>query len=425
MRLWCLILITGLAAACEETSTSEHEPLHTDDDSDDASSITLTPEQIALGCLPMGEGESAHVMCNHGHSLSLRSENLYARWLYLNSQGMDPISEADLMMTASEPDSMLPDPLTPVLRASVGERVKIRAVSYGPEIHDFHVHGHVWAEGERFIDTQDLAPAEVYDGAEFYAGAGAEDATPRGGAGDWMYHCHVETHATSGMWGVFRVSESGDTTGVGDNGRYDTELPAPIGGEGETIDVWVVAAEVPLVVAREFNTAMKTLDPVERMARLYIPVADETTFNQATSSSLQQEIREQAETWMPWVLVLRIGTTVRVHLRNVMSSAPVSMHPHGVRYDIDNDGTHPEDVAWPDGSEIVYEWTADTAGTWPMHDHASTLVNLGRGLFSAIVVKTPEEEERLDRDYLVIFHDYDMNWMMGMPDDATPSTHGH
>ncbi len=396
----------------------------TDDETHASPTVTVTKEQAQLGCLSMGSGDEAHVMCNHGHSLNFRSENLYARWMYLNAKEVHPISEADLMMgSESHASSMLPDPMTPLLRASVGERVKIRVMSYGPEMHDFHVHGHVWNDGNRALDTHPLMPAEVYDGAEFYAGAGASSATSRAGPGDWMYHCHVEPHIASGMWGIFRVTASDDSIGEDPNGRYPTEIPPLLGADGQTIDVWVVAAEVPLAVTREFDVTTSTLQTVERMARLYVPLPDETTFRQATAHSVQQMLRPQAETWMPWVLSLRLGTHVRLHLRNIMQEAPVSLHPHGVRYDINNDGTTPDDVAWPGGSEVVYEWTADTAGTWPMHDHARSIENIGRGLFSAIVVKTPDEETRLDRDYLIIFHDFDMNWMMGMPDGSMMQGH--
>lgn len=415
-----LVLILLMMVAC---SQGGNDSSHESDAGRTNSSLTLTREQVQLGCLPMGEGDEAHVMCNHGHSLSFRSENLYARWQVLQARGATSISEADLMAVGGE--NNLPEPLTPLLRASVGERVKIRAISYGPEMHDFHVHGHVWMENSTAVDTHALMPAQVFDGAEFFAGAGATSSTERGGPGDWMYHCHVETHATSGMWGTFRVTSAGDTAGIAENGRYPTELPEPLGGDGQTIDVYVVAAAVPLTVTREFDTMSSALQPVDRLARIYVPIADEATFQQATVTSIQELMRPKKESWLPWTLVLRLGTTVRVHLRNLISDAPVSLHPHGVRYDIENDGTMPESVAWFGGTDVVSQWTADTPGTWPMHDHARTLENIGRGLFGALVVKTPDEEARLDRDYLVYFHDFDMNWMMGMPDNMMPSQHPH
>ena len=90
-----------------------------------------------------------------------------------------------------------------------------------------------------------------------------------------------------------------------------------------------------------------------------------------------------------------------------------------------NDGTMPESIAWPGGKAVTYEWTADTPGTWPLHDHARTLENVTRGLFSAIVVKTPDDEKKLDRDYLLYFHDFDMNWMMGVEAGSLGPHPGH
>jgi FtsP/CotA-like multicopper oxidase with cupredoxin domain len=105
-----------------------------------------------------------------------------------------------------------------------------------------------------------------------------------------------------------------------------------------------------------------------------------------------------------------------------MPEAPVSLHPHGVRYANDQDGTLPEDVVRPGGAPVTMTWTADTAGTWPLHDHARTLENLARGLFAAIVVLSPEDEARIERDYVVFMHDYDMDWLMG---SENPSGTGH
>ncbi|MBL8786583.1 MAG: hypothetical protein JNJ59_16890, partial [Deltaproteobacteria bacterium] len=54
--------------------------------------------------------------------------------------------------------------------------------------------------------------------------------------------------------------------------------------------------------------------------------------------------------------------------------------------------------------------------------HARTLENLARGLFAAIVVLSPEDEARIERDYVVFMHDYDMDWLMG---SENPSGTGH
>ncbi len=413
MRPLLLGLLVAACATPDEhgTTTGGHE----------TATVTLTAEQAAFGCMLMGTGASTHVMCNHGHSISFRSENLWERHRALAANGVVEGSEADLMMAdpTGHMGAALPEPLTPMVQARVGERLRIRLVSYGPQIHDFHVHGHWWKSADGPADVRELLPAQVYDGVEFFAGAGAESPEPRSGPGDWMYHCHVEPHIASGMWGVMRVRPAGATDGLDAAGRYALELPTPLGASGQTIDVFVAAVETPLAIAREVLPGAKELSTVERLARIYVPLADQTAFDAATAKSVRGLLSTQRETWQPWALVLRQGTTVKVHLKNLLPDAPATLHPHGVKTAIGSDGTTPESVAKPGGGVVTYEWTADTAGTWPLHDHARTLENLGRGLFAALVVKSPEDEKRITRDYLLVFHDYDHDWFMGFEPGAS------
>lgn len=91
-------------------------------------------------------------------------------------------------------------PDTPLLEAFVGERVSFTVlVPPLAEAHTFHLHGHPWplADG-RFVDTFLLGPGDVHRFDVVAGGLGQN-------AGDWMYHCHVDMHVESGMWGVFRV----------------------------------------------------------------------------------------------------------------------------------------------------------------------------------------------------------------------------
>jgi len=429
MSRWPYLYAACALAACDErgsdpaahdTSPGVEVDANPDMSADPGADIAdehagLSWEQVALGCALMGAGETEHVMCQHGHSLSLRGDPLYERWLYLRDHGLEAPTDADLMTIGPVPgtDAVLPPPLTLILRARLGERVRLRVVSYGPQFHTFHVHGHLWLDGDTLADTQTLGPAEVYDQAEFFAGGGAEDASERAGVGDWMMHCHVEMHMATGMWGTFRVEPEDGSEALDANGRFPYEVPAPLGGPGETVDVYVAAAEVPIAVGRAYFSALGQLTDVEREARLYIPFASEAEWTAATAASVRQAMATRKQDWTPWVLSLRLGTTVRVHLKNLMKEAPVSLHPHGVRYTADEDGTMPEDVVRPGGAPVVMTWTADTAGTWPLHDHARTLENLARGLFAAIVVQSPDDEARIARNYVVFMHDYDMDWLMG------------
>jgi len=84
---------------------------------------------------------------------------------------------------------------TPVFEARVGESVQWNVMAMGDEFHTFHVHGHRWrTDGGTPEDTRGLGPAESF------RVRWREDAP-----GTWLYHCHVETHMTQGMIGLYRV----------------------------------------------------------------------------------------------------------------------------------------------------------------------------------------------------------------------------
>jgi FtsP/CotA-like multicopper oxidase with cupredoxin domain len=110
-----------------------------------------------------------------------------------------------------------------------------------------------------------------------------------------------------------------------------------------------------------------------------------------------------------------VGDTLVVHVRNgdTHFNQAITMHPHGVRYTPDYDGsffgpfTRVGGFIAP-GEEFTYTWeaTPDSVGVWPYHDHGPNhTLNTFRGLFGAIVirekgVKPPDVEE------IVWFHSF-------------------
>jgi hypothetical protein len=93
----------------------------------------------------------------------------------------------------------------------------------------------------------------------------------------------------------------------------------------------------------------------------------------------------------------RVGDVIVVHFRNAERKLEqaVTMHPHGVRYTPDYDGTYLGEhtriggfVA--PGEEFTYTWecTPDSVGIWPYHDHGPNhTLNTFRGLFGPLVVR--------------------------------------
>jgi FtsP/CotA-like multicopper oxidase with cupredoxin domain len=97
------------------------------------------------------------------------------------------------------------------------------------------------------------------------------------------------------------------------------------------------------------------------------------------------------------VLTAEVGDLLVVHFRNADEDLgqAVTMHPHGVRYNPDYDGTYMGGYTRPGGfvepgEEFTYLWeaTPDSVGVWPYHDHGPNhTLNTFRGLFGAIVVR--------------------------------------
>lgn len=144
-------------------------------------------------------------------------------------------------------------------------------------------------------------------------------------------------------------------------------------------------------------------------------------------------------------IVLTEGDTVELTLFNEITndhsvngiSKQVSVHVHGVHYELVSDGTlkvinkiHDEGAGH--GPEeyhatYVYKWTIapGTAGTWPYHDHNFESHNgsENKGLFGAVIVN-PAGSPGFDKEYVLYLGD-DAFW--GMEIDGTSkqqSKHG-
>jgi FtsP/CotA-like multicopper oxidase with cupredoxin domain len=109
------------------------------------------------------------------------------------------------------------------------------------------------------------------------------------------------------------------------------------------------------------------------------------------------------------------GDTLRIHFRNEDKkyNMPHTMHPHGVHYAPDHDGTYMGVYSRPSGAVGVggtwtYEWTAgeDSIGVWPYHDHGPMeMMSTNLGLFGAIVIR-PRDEPPPDVEHTIYFHMY-------------------
>jgi FtsP/CotA-like multicopper oxidase with cupredoxin domain len=122
------------------------------------------------------------------------------------------------------------------------------------------------------------------------------------------------------------------------------------------------------------------------------------------------------------VIRAEVGDTIVVHFRN-HASGDYGMHPHGVRYDKDNEGAHYSfggagaDV--PPGGSFTYTWFADagsgpgpndpTSLVWWYHSHVDEPAETNAGLLGPIVITakgmaradaTPVD---VDREFVLLF----------------------
>lgn len=134
------------------------------------------------------------------------------------------------------------------------------------------------------------------------------------------------------------------------------------------------------------------------------------------------------------------GTNAAPTEQGVISNQ-VSIHVHGVHYDIDSDGTleiinqvTDEGAGYGPGhvhpagnvTEYSYTWTAapGTAGTWAYHDHNFMTHNGAeqRGLFGALIVN-PVGAPVYDKEYVLYLTD-DAFWGLEMDAAGNQTKHG-
>jgi nitrite reductase (NO-forming) len=112
------------------------------------------------------------------------------------------------------------------------------------------------------------------------------------------------------------------------------------------------------------------------------------------------------------VIRVRVGDTVRVHLRNPATSAL----SHSVDF-------HSSQVAWNDemtsikpGEEKLYEWTADYAGVWMYHCGTSpALHHIANGMFGMVIVEPAEGLPAVDKEFAIVQSD----WYLGLQEDVS------
>jgi FtsP/CotA-like multicopper oxidase with cupredoxin domain len=123
------------------------------------------------------------------------------------------------------------------------------------------------------------------------------------------------------------------------------------------------------------------------------------------------------------VLEIWEGDTLEIELINT-TDRRLSIHPHGVNYTTESDGSPMNDSATGPGETRTYVWTTQapyqikgqwmpgSAGYWHYHDHAlgtdHGTEGVRKGLYGALVVRR-KGDPLPDRQFTVVFNDMTIN----------------
>ena len=134
------------------------------------------------------------------------------------------------------------------------------------------------------------------------------------------------------------------------------------------------------------------------------------------------------------VIRANVGDTIKVIFRNKTSDMTSSMHPHGVFYKKDSEGTHyqdgtsekdkRDDLVAP-GETYTYTWEVpDRSGPgpndpssiiWLYHSHGNETMDTNTGLAGPIIISRKancsqmEKLKGIDREFIVLFTIFDEN----------------
>lgn len=126
------------------------------------------------------------------------------------------------------------------------------------------------------------------------------------------------------------------------------------------------------------------------------------------------------------IIRAEVGDTIVVHFRN-RAEGSYGMHPHGVRYDKDNEGAHyvpaGAGAQVPPGGEFTYTWSADADSgpgpsdpssiVWWYHSHVDEPAETNAGLLGPIVItakgaaRPDATPVNVDREFVLAFLIFD------------------
>jgi manganese oxidase len=220
-----------------------------------------------------------------------------------------------------------------------------------------------------------------------------------------------------------------------------------IAKKDRTRDYFVAADEVQWDYAPSYPVNLMTGEEFDDEQKLFLEpnhqpgfvghVYTKAIFRQYTDGTFTTRIDTPRHMGLVGPIVrAEVGDTIKFHFRN-NTSFPTSVHPHGVLYAKDSEGSPytdsaddlrnsaPGDDAVPPGGEWTYTWEVpERAGpgpretssvVWPYHGHTDEVGDTNAGLIGVLVITRrgdarPDGSPRdVDREFVSLFTIFDEN----------------
>jgi hypothetical protein len=116
------------------------------------------------------------------------------------------------------------------------------------------------------------------------------------------------------------------------------------------------------------------------------------------------------------------GETLNITLKNELTT-DVSLHVHGVHYNLDSDGTRHSNSFVKPGQQRVFQWraAAGTSGYWHYHDHVigddEGTIGILNGLYGGLIVRKPGDPKPA-HTFVIVGNDKTLNGRV-YPDTPT------
>ena len=216
-------------------------------------------------------------------------------------------------------------------------------------------------------------------------------------AGGTTFICSIPGHAAAGMSGTVTVAGAGPSPSVDSHGGPAPSADVAADPSAPPYDLRDAAAP-PLLPGKVHDIDLVVEEKLMTVAAGYEQMV--WTFNGSVPGP---------------VIRVKVGDTIRVHLKNPATSAL----SHSVDF-------HASQVAWNDemtsikpGEEKLYEWTAEYAGVWMYHcGTAPALHHIANGMYGMVIVEPAEGLPKVDREFAIV----QSEWYLGPQDEPTNLT---